>query len=79
MRGEPFVPNRIFVSDGSEYDVYHPDMCMLGLASIVVGIVSKPGSEFFDQAIRIDCRHVTRILPLPVTTPPSQNGPGSPH
>jgi hypothetical protein len=74
MRGQPFVPKRIFVSDGSEYDVYHPDMCMIGLASIVVGIVTKPDSPFFDRAVRIDCRHVTRILPLPFTIPPSQNG-----
>jgi hypothetical protein len=79
MRGQPFVPKRIFVSDGSQYDVYHPDMCMVGLGSIVVGIVSDPGAPFFDQAVRIDNRSVTRILPLPVTTPPEKNGSGPPH
>jgi hypothetical protein len=79
MRGQPFVPKRIYVSDGSQYDVYHPDMCMIGVASIVVGIVTDPGSPYFEQAVRVDCRHVTRILPLPVTTPPGQNGPSSTH
>jgi hypothetical protein len=79
MRGQPFVPKRIFVSDGSQYDVHHPDMCMIGLASIVVGIVTDPGSPYYEQAVRIDNRHVTRILPLPITAPPEQNGPTSPH
>jgi hypothetical protein len=79
MRGQPFVPKRIFVSDGSQYDVHHSDMCLIGLASIVVGIVSDPGSPYYEQAVRIDNRHVTRILPLPITKQPDQNGPASPQ
>lgn len=79
MRWQPFVPKRIFVSDGSQYDIHHLEMCMIGLQSIVVGIVSDPGSPYFEQAVRIDNRHVTRILPLPVTTTPDQNGPASPQ
>jgi hypothetical protein len=55
MRGEPFVPKHIYVSECSQYD-------------------TPPG--IYEQAVRIDCRHVTRI---PVTSPPGQNGPGSPH
>jgi len=79
IRGQPFVPKRIFVSDGSQYDVHHPDMCMIGLASIVVGIASDPGSTIFEQTVRIDNCFVTRILPLPVKTLPDQNGPASPQ
>jgi hypothetical protein len=78
LRGQPFVPKRIFVSDGSEYDVHHPDMCMVLLTSIVVAIKGD-SSQFYEQAVRIDCRHVTRILPLPVTSPPGQNGSAQPH
>ena len=78
-RGEPFVPKRIYVSDGSQYDIFHPDMCMILLASIVVGIKGDTPPGIYEQAVRIDCRHMTRILPLPVTSAPGQNGPGSPQ
>lgn len=64
MRGQPFVPKRIFVTDGSEYDVRRPDMCMVLLTSIVVAIKGE-SSQFYEQAVPIDCRHITRILPLP--------------
>ena len=76
MRTQPFVPKRIYVSDGSQYDVYHPDMCMVLTTSIVVGIVIDPGSPVYDQAVRIDCHHVTRILPLPLKVSAGQNGSG---
>src|SRR5438874_9358880 len=79
MRGQPFEPKRICVSDGSEYDIYHPDMCMVLLTSIVVGIKGDTPPGIYEQAVRIDCRHVTGILPLPVTNPPGQNGPASPQ
>lgn len=79
MRVQPFVPKRIYVSDGSQYDVYHPEMCMVGMTSIVVGLVHDPGSPYFEQAIRIDCHHVTRILPLPVKSAAGQNGPAPPQ
>ena len=37
------------------------------------------GSPYYEQAVRIDNRHVTRILPLQITAPPEQNGPSPPH
>jgi len=78
MREQPFVPKRLFVSDGSQYDVFRPDMCMVLMTSIVVGIKGDTPPGIYEQAVRIDCHHVTRLLPLPVTAPPGQNGPASP-
>jgi hypothetical protein len=79
LRAQPFRPIRLIVSDGSHYDIFHPELCMVGLGSVIVGLSSDPASPFFERTVRMDNRHVTRVLPLQVTTPPGQNGPSSPH
>jgi hypothetical protein len=77
IRRQPFRPVRLIVDDGSQYDIYHPDMCMIGLGSIIVGLANDPSSPYFERTVRIDCRHISRILPLPVN-PAAANGPGGP-
>lgn len=80
LRKQPFRPLRLFVDDGSQYDILHPELYMVGLGSVIVGLASDPTSPYFERTVRIDCRHISRILPLPIS-PTSANGPGneSPH
>jgi hypothetical protein len=66
LRQRPFEPFRLHLSDGSAYDVRNPELCMVGLSTVVIGLTRSAGEELFERTIRLDVHHVTRIEPLPV-------------
>lgn len=60
---QPFLPFRIYVSDGSTYDVREPSFAYVSQREIVVGL------EAYDSGVPkrsayLDPVHVTRIEPL---------------
>ncbi len=59
----PFLPIRVFVSDGSHYDIYHHDFMMVGRSKIIIGISHSP-NELPDQEAHVDPVHITRIEPI---------------
>ena len=59
LRRRPFEPFRIVTSDGTTYDVRHPDMVIVGIASVHIGYPNESG-----LATRIDVvatRHIVRL------------------
>ena len=63
LHKQPFVPIRVLVSDGSHYDVHHPDFMLLSRAEVVIGL--DPGSDRFpERNAYIDPVHITRIEPV---------------
>lgn len=64
LRADPFRPIRLIVSDGTSYDIHHPELCMVGLGSVIIGLASDQTSPFFERTVRVDCRHISRIEPL---------------
>jgi hypothetical protein len=73
-RQRPFVPFPLFISDGSFYDVRHPELVMMGKTSVAVGITLSPEETDYDRLATVDLHHVTRIEPLPAGIPTSGNG-----
>lgn len=59
----PFQPIRIFVSDGSYYDVIHHDFMMVTRSKVIIGLKQTPG-ELPEQEAHVDPVHITRIEPL---------------
>jgi hypothetical protein len=57
----PFSPFRITTSAGETSDVRHPDMLMIGMGCIIVGIPSPRNSEFFERTATISLFHVVKI------------------
>ena len=39
VRRRPFAPFRITLTEGSTYDVRHPELCMVGRRAVVVGVL----------------------------------------
>jgi hypothetical protein len=70
LRKRPFEPFRMIVSDSSFYDIHHPEQCVVGISSVVVGIPAKPGLTPYERLIRIDNSHILKIEPLGGNTPP---------
>jgi len=57
---EPFVPIRIFVSDGHAYDVRNPGLCLIFRGTMYIARIDRP-SRITDDMDVIDCAHITRI------------------
>jgi hypothetical protein len=47
LRRSPFEPFRLVMTDGTAYDIRHPDLLMVGRRSIIVGLTGDPAPDFF--------------------------------
>ena len=73
LHTKPFEPFRMCMTDGRAYDVYHPEMCMVGKRSVTIGITAQPTDVLYDRTIKLDPLHILRLEPLAAGTP--KNGP----
>jgi hypothetical protein len=62
VRSRPFTPVRLYLSDGSRYDVRHPEMCMITRSEVRIAD-HTPGAATYSE-IFCDPLHVTRIEPI---------------
>lgn len=79
-RKQPFEPFRLVVTDGTTYDIRHPEFCMVLQTSLIVGIPGAAESGPAENIVWLDPRHVLKIIPLPQTVTgsngtPTGNGP----
>ena len=60
----PFEPFRICMSDGTQYEVRHPELCLLSRATLFVGVPNprKPGVAMGVHHVALV--HVVRFEPL---------------
>ena len=63
LRRQPFRPIRVFVSDGSHYDVRHPEIMLVTRSELVIGLASS-GDEIPERSAYCDPIRITRIEPL---------------
>ncbi len=63
VREVPFQPFRIFMSDGSSYEVPHPEMIMVNQTRVYVGV--QPNRHGVPMtSVSCDPVHITRIAPI---------------
>src|SRR5207244_7534253 len=60
----PFVRFRLFLTDGSSFEIRQPELFMLGRRSVVVGIARSPDQTFYDRSTTVDLLHIMRTEPL---------------
>ena len=63
LRREPFRPIRIYISDGSSYDVRHPELMFVSRAEVVIGL-DAGDDELPERSVYCDPLHITRIEPV---------------
>jgi hypothetical protein len=71
IRTRPFVPIRLVTSTGQTYDIYHPDLIMVGRRDLTIGTASAENQAQYDQVTRVAILHVTELRDLPIPTPPT--------
>jgi hypothetical protein len=61
----PFTPFRLHLSDGTAYEVRHPEMVLLGRRSAVIGISEEiNGRPMYDRHVTVAPLHIVRLEPL---------------
>ncbi|HYV38229.1 MAG TPA: hypothetical protein VE988_21270 [Gemmataceae bacterium] len=77
LHKQPFEPFRLVQSDGTGYEVRHPDFLMVGIRQAVVGLPLKSDPTLFDRMVTLDLLHINRVEPLAHKTKSGkQNGSG---
>jgi hypothetical protein len=74
LRQQPFQLFRLVMTNGTGYDIRHPDLLWVGRRSAMVGLTGQPGQTFYERAIRVDLLHVIRLQPLEASPSPPQDG-----
>jgi hypothetical protein len=72
LRERPFRPLRIVVSEGQQFNVYHPDLVLVGHRDLTIGLPREPSSSIYDRVTRVALVHVVALEDLPMAT--SGNG-----
>jgi hypothetical protein len=61
VQQRPFVPFRMYLTDGSIYDLRHPELIMVGKRTAVVGVTANPQQKYFDHVVDVDLLHIVRV------------------
>jgi hypothetical protein len=64
IRQRPFVPFRLVTTDGTSYEIRHPEMLMPGKRIAIVGIPDDPAIPAFDRTVTVSLLHVQRLEPM---------------
>jgi hypothetical protein len=74
VRRKPFKPFRVTLSDGRTYEIHHPELAMVGLSIVVIGVPAPNYSDpVFQRAITVDLAHIMEAEELPTPVSPQFN------
>lgn len=74
---QPFEPFRLVMTDGEGYDIFHPDLLLVGKRTATVGLTGDPGQVFYERTVKVDLLHIVRLEPLNALRESPHNGSGS--
>jgi hypothetical protein len=69
LQQRPFQPFVMYLTDGSQYEVRHPELILLGRRSLILGLNSEPDQTVYERAVDIDLLHVVRMEASAAQTP----------
>ena len=70
IRQRPFVPFRLMTTDGTAYEIRHPEMLMPGRRLVIVGVPDNPEVPAFARTVAVSLLHVQRLDPFDLPTTP---------
>ncbi len=63
LKAEPFRPIRVHISDGSSYDIRHPEMAFVTAFQVIIALEMSE-DDLPDKVVFCDPVHITRIEPI---------------
>jgi hypothetical protein len=75
LRWRPFEPFRIQVSNGTTYEVRHPELVMIGLGAVLVGVPAAGQSlPIYERYETVSLAHIVKLIPMSASTGSNTNG-----
>jgi hypothetical protein len=75
LRRKPFVPFRVTLTEGSIYEIRHPELCMVGRRSAIIGISTRNDPDrLFDRSVDVDLLHIVKLEPVETASAPAREG-----
>jgi hypothetical protein len=71
LRSRPFVPFRLYATDGRTYNIHHPDQALVLRTRVVLPVATT--GEVPERSEHLSLRHIVRAEEL-ATEPASGNG-----
>ena len=63
-RRRPFIPFRLHISDGTKYEIRHPELCMPTWSVAVIGLPRDALQPVADRIELVSLEHIVRLEPL---------------
>ena len=65
LRAKPFEPFRVVTTDGTTYEVRHPDLVMVGFPSVIIGYPHETEPHAYSRYDVVSMWDVVRLEPMP--------------
>ncbi len=73
LRARPFQPFRLHLTDGSHYDVMHPELVIPFKQVALVAVGGQPELGLPERAVTVSLLHILREEPLETVSGPGQS------
>jgi len=64
LQANPFVPFRIFLTDGKTYDIHHRDFVWVFRTRLEIATPLKEGERLLERTDRVALLHIVRVEDL---------------
>jgi len=71
LHDRPFAPVRIVTTTNQTYDIFHPDLVLVGRRFLIIGTPSSENPTQADMVNRIALVHVSELRDLALPTAPA--------
>lgn len=71
LRERPFCPVRLIASEGRRYDIYHPDLVLVGQRDLTIGYPGPDNPTIYDRVVRVAIVHLVGLEDLPAQPMPA--------
>jgi hypothetical protein len=74
LHRRPFVPFRLTMTEGSSYEVRHPEVCVAGRRSAFIGLAPSGPDLLYERSVMVDLLHIVKMEPIENAPAPNTNG-----
>ena len=73
IRQQPFRPFRVIAGQGQRFDIFHPDLIVVGVDELTIGHPRRGVAGVFGRVTKVALQHIVALEDLPVSLPPDDD------
>lgn len=64
LHHRPFAPFRMYLTDGTAYEIHHPELVMVGRGKVLVFTPASGQPGIFERYDAVSLLHIVRLEPI---------------